>query len=385
MPQPSADSPPNRRSWRSAGISAPRRTASPAALPPPTPRSGASAPDARGLTRRRLGFRRHDRFRLRGRRGHEGLRRHPPRLTLRATRLRRRLDVRRRRPRRPSRATAAGHGRPRRSTPSAGCSTGPPSDTISSDASSWVGTVPSSSSTRTSASTACPFDWASASRRTASASSASASSDSASPSAASSRASGAGQLDDHVRHVVEPVGGRQVDDLEVGGKLAQQLQALPRAVVVERHERVVQDQGRPPVPRHEPDEPEPRGKEDLVGGALAELRRGDPVALLRRVHRDVERLVVDPDAAIPPARDPRDVADHALLEVARRRPHRGHLGMLDRGQGGLVDPRPPLEGAQLLAPGLEALDLAGELLGVDRVRLDARPCVRFVVARGAPG
>ena len=73
--------------------------------------------------------------------------------------------------------------------------------------------------------------------------------------------------------------------------------------------------------------------------------------------------------------------DHVLLEVARRGLHRRLLGALDRPQRRLVDAVAALERGQLLLPDGESLGLAGDLLGVDRVGLDAGARVRLVVAR----
>ena len=71
-----------------------------------------------------------------------------------------------------------------------------------------------------------------------------------------------------------------------------------------------------------------------------------------------------------------DVADHALLEVAGRGLHRRLLGALDLAERPLVDALPALERGELLAPGGEPLGVAGDLLGVDGVRLDPGAGVR---------
>src|SRR3954464_1363402 len=68
--------------------------------------------------------------------------------------------------------------------------------------------------------------------------------------------------DDRVRGVVVPVRRGQVDDLEVVGDLAEQLEGSHRAVVVERDERVVEDERWAAIPRHEPDQPQPRRQVD---------------------------------------------------------------------------------------------------------------------------
>ena len=109
----------------------------------------------------------------------------------------------------------------------------------------------------------------------------------------------------------------------------EQVERARRPLVVERHERIVEDQRRPPVAGHEPDEAEPGREIDEVERALAERRDRHPVAALGRVDVDVERLVVDPDAPIAAAGHRRDVADHVALEVAGRGLHRRGLGALD--------------------------------------------------------
>src|SRR5207249_2745114 len=48
-------------------------------------------------------------------------------------------------------------------------------------------------------------------------------------------------------------------------------------------------------------------------------------------------------------------------------------------------PGPSLERIQLLAPGRQALRVPRNLLGIDAVRLDARPGVRLVVAGSLEG
>ena len=49
-------------------------------------------------------------------------------------------------------------------------------------------------------------------------------------------------------------------------------------VIVERHERVVQDERRAASLRDQPDQPDARGQEDLVDRALAQLIGSHPVA-----------------------------------------------------------------------------------------------------------
>src|SRR5690349_10623140 len=104
-------------------------------------------------------------------------------------------------------------------------------------------------------------------------------------------------LEDHdlVGLVVVALRGGQVDHLEVARDLAQELEGAGGAAVVERHERVVQDERRPPVAGHEPDQAEASGQVDDVERALAELRDGHPVIALRREHVDAQVLVVDAD------------------------------------------------------------------------------------------
>ena len=119
-----------------------------------------------------------------------------------------------------------------------------------------------------------------------------------------------GERDDRIGRRVVAIRRRQVDDLEVAGDVAQQLEGPRRAGVVERHERVVEDERRPPVAGHEPDEPDPGDEVDEVERALAQRRDVDPVAALRGVDADVERLVVDLDAPVAALRDAGDVGDH---------------------------------------------------------------------------
>ena len=93
------------------------------------------------------------------------------------------------------------------------------------------------------------------------------------------------ELDDRVGRRVVAVGGRQVDDLEVLADVAQQVERARRALVVEGHERVVEDERRPPVAGDEPHEADPRREVDRVERALAERRDVDPVAALRARRR----------------------------------------------------------------------------------------------------
>ena len=50
----------------------------------------------------------------------------------------------------------------------------------------------------------------------------------------------------------------------------EQLEGARRPGVVEGHERVVEDERRPAVAGHEPDQPEPGGEVDEIERALAE-------------------------------------------------------------------------------------------------------------------
>ena len=122
---------------------------------------------------------------------------------------------------------------------------------------------------------------------------------------ASSASSGAvsqrartGEHHDPVRLRVVARRGGQVDHLEVRRQLPEDPDRAGRAVVVERHERVVEDERRPAVLRDEADEAEAGGQVDLVQRSLGQLLDGDPVAALRGKDADVQRGVVDPDAPV---------------------------------------------------------------------------------------
>ena len=195
----------------------------------------------------------------------------------------------------------------------------------------------------------------------------------------------AGQLDDGVGRAVVAIRRRQVDDLEVGGDPLEQVERAGRASVVEGHERVVEDERRAPVAGDQPNEAQPRREVHQVERALAEAGDRDPVAELGGEDLDVEGLVVDPDAAVATAGHLGDVADHVALEVARRRLHRRDLGPLDPLERRVEDPMAALEHAELLAPHRQPFGLAGDLLGVDGVRLDAGTGVGLVVARALQG
>ena len=120
----------------------------------------------------------------------------------------------------------------------------------------------------------------------------------------------AGERDHRVGRRVVAIRGRQVDDLEVARDVAQELERAGRSGVVEGHERVVEDQRRPPVAGHEPDEPDAGDEIDEIERPLAQRRDVDPVAPLRRVEPDVEGLVVDLDAPVAALRHSLDVGDH---------------------------------------------------------------------------
>ena len=113
---------------------------------------------------------------------------------------------------------------------------------------------------------------------------------------------------------------------------------------------------------------------------------GTQSRFLRGVDLDVERLVVDPDAAV--------------AAVGRR--SRGRGPCASRGSGSrssssparprsiassvaVVDALAALERGELLLPGGEPLGLAGDLLGVDGVGLDPGPGVGLVVAGALEG
>ena len=122
------------------------------------------------------------------------------------------------------------------------------------------------------------------------------------------------------------------------GDRLEQLERPRRARVVEGHERIVEDERRPAVAGHEPDQPEPGDEVDEVERALAQRADRDPVVLLGGVDLDVERLVVDPDAPVATAGHGREVADHVRLEVAGRGLHRRLLGPVDGGERRGEDP-----------------------------------------------
>ena len=82
-----------------------------------------------------------------------------------------------------------------------------------------------------------------------------------------------GQLNDGIGRAVVAVRRRQVDDLEVVGDALQERERAGRTLVVEGHERIVEDERRAPVAGHEAHEPEPRGQVDEVERALAEASR----------------------------------------------------------------------------------------------------------------
>src|SRR5262245_12615145 len=102
-----------------------------------------------------------------------------------------------------------------------------------------------------------------------------------------------GQRDDGVGRGVVAIRGRQVDHLEILRDVAEQLERPPCPLVVERHERVVEDERWPAVAGDEPHQPDPRDEVDQVERALAQRGHVDPVAAFRGVDPDVERPVVD--------------------------------------------------------------------------------------------
>src|SRR5918993_1022953 len=188
------------------------------------------------------------------------------------------------------------------------------------------------------------------------------------------------ELHDAIGQRVVAVRRREVDHLEVGRDLLEQLQGAGGTSVVEGHERVVQDQRRPPVAGHEPDQPEPGGEVDDVQRALGQVRDRDPVALLRRVHLDAEVGVVDTDPAVATVGHPRHVLDHPPLQVAGRALHRRLLGRVDLAEGHRVHALAALQDGQLVGPAGEALRQARNLLGIDGVLLHAGARVGLVVA-----
>src|SRR5204863_2602261 len=115
---------------------------------------------------------------------------------------------------------------------------------------------------------------------------------------------------------VVPIRRREIDDLEVLRDLPEQVERTPSAVVVEGHERIVEEERRPSITRDEADETEPGGEVHEIQRALAERTDIDPITLLGGVEPDVERPVVDRDPSVTTPGDPRDVADHLLLEKA---------------------------------------------------------------------
>ncbi len=76
------------------------------------------------------------------------------------------------------------------------------------------------------------------------------------------------ELDDAIRPRVVPIGRREIDDLEVRRELAQELEGLCGALLVERDEWIVEDERRPAATGHESDEAEPGRQVDQVDGAL---------------------------------------------------------------------------------------------------------------------
>ena len=85
---------------------------------------------------------------------------------------------------------------------------------------------------------------------------------------------GSRQFDDRVRGGVVSVGRREIDDLEVVGDPREEREGAGRAFVIERHERIVEDEWRPPVTGDEADQTEPGREIDEVERALAEGGHG---------------------------------------------------------------------------------------------------------------
>src|SRR3954452_24950562 len=188
------------------------------------------------------------------------------------------------------------------------------------------------------------------------------------------------QLDDEVGDAVVAIRRREVEDLEVRGELAEESERTRRSLAVERHEGIVEHERRPAVARHEPHEPEARREVHEIEGPARELADRDPVTTLRREDLDPEVGVVHPHPAVAAFGHPVHVADHPSLEVAGRLLHRGLLGLLDRPERGLEHASPALERHHLLAPHSETLGEPGDILGVDRVVVDARTSVGLGVA-----
>ncbi len=136
-----------------------------------------------------------------------------------------------------------------------------------------------------------------------------------------------------------------------------------------------------PSLRHETHQADTCGQEHLVDGALAQTGGRDPVVLLRRPDLYVERLIVDADLLVASAGEPPDVAPDLLLEEARGLTHRHAFGDVDCLERLLVDADSVAQGGQLIAPGDQPLGLAGHLLGVHGVRVDAGDSRSLVVAR----
>ena len=185
--------------------------------------------------------------------------------------------------------------------------------------------------------------------------------------------------------VVEPGRGRQVDDLEVRRDRLEQAQGACRPGVVEGHEWIVEHERWPAIPGDQPDEAEASHEVDEVDRPLAQGRHRDPVVLGRRMDLDVERLVIDPDPTVATTGGGRKVADHVRFEVAGDRLHGRLFGPVDGREGRLEDALAALESSQLLAPGDQSFGVTGDLLGVDRVGLDPRAGVGFIVAGALQG
>ena len=150
-----------------------------------------------------------------------------------------------------------------------------------------------------------------------------------------------GRLEDDelIGQRVVAVRAGQQDDLEalLGSHVAEHLQGTLGTLGIERHERVIEDDGGPAVHRHEAHEPESGRQVELVGRALRETRDVQVGARLRGSHPEAEALLIDPDLPVAATGDALDGRAHVLLEVARRGLEGGLLGHLDGLPGGLVD------------------------------------------------
>ena len=139
--------------------------------------------------------------------------------------------------------------------------------------------------------------------------------------------------DHRVGERVVPVRRRQVDDLEVGRDLAQQLErarrrARRRASRTGRRGSAAAGGRRSRAGRARAG---PRGRRRRACPATARVT-GTQSPFSGEKTSMPEVRVVDADPLVAAVGDPRDVADHAPLEVARRALHRGLLGGVDLAQ-----------------------------------------------------